>query len=47
MFNSAQRTFILSILNFNAQRRLTITEDDKIKVNKFDLYYENRTSFED
>ena len=56
MFNSAQRTFISSTLDFNAQQRLNnqrraseIDDDDikKIKVNKFDLYYEDRMTLED
>ena len=56
MFNSAQRTFILSTLDFNVQQRLnnqrraTIIDDDdtrKIKVNKFDLYYEDRMTLKD
>ena len=56
MSNSAQRIFISSILDSNAQQRLnnqrraTIIDDDnirKIKVNKFDLYYEDRMTLED
>ena len=56
MFNSAQRTSISSTLDFNAQQRLNnqrraskIDNDDikKIKVNKPDLYYENRMTLED
>ena len=56
MFNSAQRTFISSTFNFNAQQRLNnhrraseIDDDDirKIKVNKFDLYYEDRMTLKD
>ena len=50
MSNPAQRTFTLSILDFNAQKRSTIfnnsNDDDKIKINKFDLYYENRVALE-
>ena len=56
MSNPAQRTSISSTLDFNAQqrsnnqRRATIIDDDdikKIKVNKFDLYYEDRMTLED
>ena len=56
MSNPAQRTFISSILDFNAQQRLNnqrhaseIDDDDieKIKINKLDLYYEDRTTLED
>ena len=50
MFNSAQRIFISNTFDFNAQQRSNnhrrtseIDDDDirKIKVNKFDLYYED------
>ena len=56
MSNSAQRTFISSTLDFNVQQRLNnqrrasrIDDDDikKIKVNKLDLYYEDRITLED
>ena len=56
MSNSAQRTSTSSILDFNVQQRLnnqrcatTIDDDDirKIKVNKFDLYYEDRMTLKD
>ena len=56
MSNPAQRIFISSTLDFNAQQRLnnqrraTIIDDDdikKIKVNKFDLYYEDRMTLKD
>ena len=56
MSNPAQRTSISSTLDFNVQQRLnnqrraTIIDDDdtrKIKVNKFDLYYEDRMTLED
>ena len=55
MSNSAQRTFISSTFDFNVQQRLNnqrraskIDDDDikKIKVNKSDLYYENRMTLE-
>ena len=55
MFNSTQRTFILNTFDFNIQQRLNQQQraliihninDDKIKVNKLDLYYENRVTFE-
>ena len=56
MFNPAQRISTSSTLDFNAQqrsnnqRRATITDDDdirKIKVNKPDLYYEDRMTLKD
>ena len=56
MFNSAQRIFISSTLNFNAQQRsnnhrraLKIDDDDikKIKINKLDLYYKDRMTLKD
>ena len=56
MFNSAQRISTSSIFNFNAQqrsnnqRRASKTDDDdikKIKVNKLDLYYDDRMTLED
>ena len=56
MFNSTQRIFISSTLDFNAQQRsnqqhcASITyniDNDKIKVNKIDLYYEDRVTLED
>ena len=64
MSNSAQRTLILSTLDFNTQqhssnfdfnnqRRASIINNinndikTKIKVNKPDLYYEDRMTFED
>ena len=56
MFNPAQRIFISSTFNFNAQQRLNnqrraseIDDDDirKIKVNKLDLYYKDRMTLED
>ena len=47
MFNSAQRISTISTLGSNAQRRLTVTKDDKIKVKKLDLYYEDRTLLKD
>ena len=56
MSNPAQRTPTSSTLDFNAQqrsnnqRRATIIDDDdikKIKVNKSDLYYEDRMTLED
>ena len=56
MFNSAQRTPTLSTFDFNAQQRLNnqrraseIDNDDirKIKVNKLDLYYEDRMTLKD
>ena len=56
MSNPAQRTSILSTLDFNVQQRLnnqrratTIDDNDirKIKVNKSDLYYEDRMTLED
>ena len=56
MSNPAQRTPTSSTLDFNAQqrsnnqRRATIIDDDdtrKIKVNKLDLYYEDRMTLED
>ena len=55
MFNSAQRIFTSSILDFNAQRRLIVFNNSndndgvkaKIKVNKLDLYYEDRVTLED
>ena len=55
MFNSAQRIFILSTFDFNAQQRLNQQQrasiinnidNDKIKVNKLDLYYEDRVTLE-
>ena len=56
MFNPVQRISTSSILDFNAQqrsnnqRRATIIDDDdirKIKVNKLDLYYEDRMTLKD
>ena len=56
MFNPAQHIFTSNTLDFNAQQRLNnqrraskIDDDDirKIKVNKFDLYYEDRMTLED
>ena len=56
MFNSAQRISTSSTLDFNVQQRLNnhrraseIDDDDirKIKVNKFDLYYEDRMTLKD
>ena len=56
MSNSAQCIFTSNILDFNAQQRSNnqnrtskIDDDDirKIKVNKLDLYYEDRMTFED
>ena len=56
MSNSTQRISISSTLDFNAQQRLnnqrraTIIDDDdtrKIKVNKLNLYYEDRMTLED
>ena len=56
MFNSTQRTFILNTFDFNIQQRLNQQQraliihninDDKIKVNKLDLYYENCLTLED
>ena len=56
MSNPAQRIFISSTLDFNVQqrsnnqRRVSEIDDDdikKIKVNKLDLYYEDRMTLED
>jgi hypothetical protein len=41
MFVLKQRASILSI-NLLASRRFFINEDDKIKINKLDVYYEDR-----
>ena len=56
MFNLAQHIFISSTFDFNTQQRSNnhrraseIDDDDirKIKVNKFDLYYEDRMTLKD
>jgi len=41
MFVSDQRASISSS-NLTASRRLSVNEDDKIRINKLDVYYEDR-----
>ena len=46
MFVTSQRNLTSSINNSNTkQQRFTITENNKIKVNKFDEYYKKQNSF--
>ena len=46
MFVSSQRVSISSISSL-ALRQLFIDKDDKIKINKFDVYHEDRVDLKD
>ena len=45
MFVLSQRVFILSISS-TTSRRFSIDKDDKIRINKLNVYYEDRIDLE-